>query len=105
MSQNFSVKPLANRVILKPEKTDEETKSPSGIIIPPSADTQSEMKKAEVVAVGPGEYREDKLIPVNVKEGDKVLFNSKHSMTFDTIEVDGEKYIILSENQILAVIK
>jgi chaperonin GroES len=96
------IMPLGDRVLLKP-LSPEDKKSPSGIIIP---DTVSKEKpeQGKVIAVGDGKWNEDgdKKIPVRVKVGDTVVF-SKYG--YDEIKVDGEEFYIVSENNILAVIK
>lgn len=99
---DLKIRPLADRVLLKPISSDEE-KNISGIIIP---DTVSKEKpeQGRVVAVGEGRWDEDgeKLIPMTVKVGDVVLF-SKYG--FDEIKVEGVEYYILKEDNILAIIK
>lgn len=98
-----SIKPLADRVVVRP-LTEEEmgTKSPSGIIIP---DTVSKEKPEQgvVVAVGAGKWDEDgeKRIPMEVKEGDRVVF-SKYG--YDEVKVGNKDYYIVSEGSLLAVI-
>jgi chaperonin GroES len=96
----FTLAPLHDRVIVKPIQKEEKT-SPSGIIIPEMGDKERPMR-GEVVAVGPGKYDEDTLIPMSVKVGDEVIF-SKYG--YDEVKVEGQEYLILSESSILAVIK
>ena len=96
--------PLADRVLVKPFTQDEargDNGDHYGIIIP---DTISEEKSAQgrVVAVGKGKYVDGKLVPVQVRVGDKVLF-SKYG--YDEVEVEGEEFYLLKEDNILAVIK
>jgi chaperonin GroES len=92
--------PLHDKVLVKP-LTDSEEISPSGIIIP---DTVGKEKtdRGLVVAAGPGRYDEDgeKRIPLDVKEGDTVIFQWG-----DKIEFDGEEYFLVSESNISAIIK
>ena len=92
MSVNF--KPLADRVLVDP--TPAETKTASGIIIPDTA--KEKPQEGTVVAVGPGKKDE----PTTVKVGDKVLYG-KYSGT--EIKVDGEDYLIMREEDILAKIE
>ena len=98
------LKPLGDRVVVR-QMTEEEsgTKSASGIIIP---DTVSKEKPEQgiVIAVGEGKWDEDgdKRIPMDVKEGDRVVF-SKYG--FDEVKVGTEEYFIVSESSILAIIK
>lgn len=102
-TKNIQIKPLFDRVIVRP-LTEEEagTTSPSGIIIP---DTVSKDKPEQgiVVAVGEGKWNEDgdKRIAPNVKEGDRILF-SKYG--YDEVKLDSTEYYIVSESNILAII-
>ena len=101
-SKNTAIKPLGDRVVVRPLTQEEMgTKSPSGIIIP---DTVSKEKPEQgiVVAVGEGRYEDGKRVPMSVKEGDRVVF-SKYG--FDEVKVGGEEYFIVSESSVLAVLK
>ncbi len=101
MSTKNNIIPLGDRVLVKPISKDEK-KSASGIIIPETIDKEKP-EQGNVVAVGDGRMTEDgKVIPVNVKKGDVIIF-SKYGP--DEIKVDEEEYYILSESNILAVIK
>ena len=90
--------PLFDRVVLKQMVAEETTKS--GIVLPGQA--KEKPQQAEVVAVGPGGVVEGKEITMQVKAGDKVIY-SKYSGT--DVEVDEEKYVIVKQNDILAVIQ
>jgi chaperonin GroES len=90
---DVSVKPLADRVLVKPAEAETTTKS--GIIIPDTA--KEKPQKGVVVAVGPGKKDE----PTTVKAGDEVLYG-KYSGT--EINVDGGDFLIMRESDILAVI-
>ena len=91
------LKPLADRVLVKVE---EETKTMGGILLPDTA--QKKSQKGVVVAVGSGKMTEEgKRLPLEVKEGDEVLF-AKYSG--NEIEDKGEKYLLLSERDILAIL-
>lgn len=96
------IKPLGDRVIVRP-LTDEElgTISASGIIIPDSA-KKEKPEQGIVIAVGPGKWDEDgeKRIPMEVKEGDRVVF-SKYG--FDELKFEDKGYFIVSESSILGV--
>ncbi|NLY52942.1 MAG: co-chaperone GroES [Firmicutes bacterium] len=94
----MKVKPLADRVIVKPIEVEEKTKS--GIVLPDTA--KEKPQEGEVVAVGPGRYEDGKLIPMNVKQGDRVLF-AKYAGT--EIKMDGEEYLIMRESDILGIIE
>ncbi len=101
MSTKNNIIPLGDRVLVKPISKDEK-KSASGIIIPETIDKEKP-EKGKVIAVGDGRITDDgKVIPVNVKKGDIVIF-SKYGP--DEIKVDEEEYYILSESNVLAVIK
>lgn len=97
----LKIQPLGDRVVVKPADASEEKKLASGIIIPETVDKEKPMK-GKVVAVGPGRYDEDTLVPMQVKVGQTVLF-TKYG--YDTVKLDGEEYYILAESQVLAVIK
>lgn len=95
------LRPLADRVVVK-RIEEEEVKTPSGIIIPDTA--KEKPQKGEVIAVGPGRWDEEgkRRIPLEVKVGDKVLF-SKYAGS--EVKIDGEEYLIMREDDILAVIE
>jgi chaperonin GroES len=88
-----NIKPLADRVLVKPASA--EAKTVSGIIIPDTA--KEKPQKGEVVAVGPGKKEE----PMVVKIGDKVLYG-KYGGT--EISIEGEEYLIMRESDIYAVV-
>ena len=90
--------PLGDRVVLKQCEAEETTKS--GIILAGSA--QEKPQEAKVVAVGPGGMVDGKEVTMQVKEGDKVIY-SKYAG--NEVKVDGEEYIIVKQNDILAVIE
>ena len=98
---NINAQPLGDRVVVKPSDKNEEKVSASGIIIPDTVNKEKPAK-GKVVAVGPGKYDDGDLIPMSVKVGQTVLF-SKYG--YDEVKINGEEYYILSESQILAVIK
>lgn len=91
------LKPLSDRVVLKPVKAEEKTKG--GIVLPDTA--KDKPQEGEIVAVGPGKVLDNgtKLAP-EVKVGDRVIY-SKYSGS--EIKVDGEEYLIVRESDILAV--
>ena len=94
----MTLKPLADRVVLKAVEAEEKTKA--GIIL--TAAAQEKPQVAQVVAVGPG-ARDDngKLIPMEVKIGDKVI-TGKYSGT--EVKMDGTEYTIVKQSDILAVV-
>ena len=90
--------PLGDRVVLKQLVAEETTKS--GIVIPGQA--KEKPQQAEVIAVGPGGVIDGKEVTMQVKVGQKVIF-SKYSGT--EVKLDEEEYIIVIQNEILAVIE
>jgi chaperonin GroES len=94
----MKIKPLADRVIIKPSPSEEKTKG--GLFVPDTAKEKPVV--GEVVAVGPGKIGDDgkKIIP-EVKIGDKVLYG-KYSGTEVTVE--GEEYLIMREADIYAIV-
>ena len=96
-----AITPLSDRVLVKPLSAgDAEVRRPSGIIIPETIDKERP-QEGTVIAVGKGKYDDGKLNPVSVKAGDRVMF-SKYGG--DEVKIDGVDYIILREDQILAVL-
>ena len=100
MAKKLSLKPLGDRIVVKPAEKEGEKKLASGIIIPATADKEKPMVGV-VIAVGPGKYEDGERVPMSLKAGDKVLF-SKYG--FDEVKIDGEEYYILSESSILAIL-
>ena len=88
--------PLGDKVVLKQLVAEETTKS--GIVLPGQA--KEKPQQAEVVAVGPGGVVDGKEVKMEVKAGDKVIF-SKYSGT--EVKIEEEEYIIVRQNDILAV--
>ena len=97
---SFSLKPLEDRIVVKPSEEEETTAS--GIVIPDTA--KERPQEGTVVAVGPGRWDEEgeNRIPLDVKEGDKVIY-SKYGGT--EVKVEGDEYLILSARDVLAVVK
>ncbi|ABE41345.1 co-chaperone GroES [Rhodopseudomonas pseudopalustris] len=94
----LNFRPLHDRVVVK--RIDADTKTKGGIIIPDSA--KEKPQEGQVVAVGPGGRDEaGKLIPIDVKAGDRVLFG-KWSGT--EIKLDGEELLIMKESDIMGVV-
>lgn len=94
-----TLKPLADRVVV--QKVDPEEKTAGGIVLPDTA--REKPQEGKIISVGPGAF-DDKgqRKPMEVKEGDRVLF-AKYSGT--EIKIEGEEYLILSERDILAIVK
>ena len=94
----MTIKPLADRVLIKMEEAEETTKS--GIVLAGSAKEKPQI--ADVIAVGPGVIVDGNEIKMYLKKGDRVI-TSKYSGT--EIKLDGEDYIIVRQNDILAVVE
>ena len=94
----IKIKPLEDRVLVRPDEAEQTTAS--GIVIPDTA--KEKPQEGEILAVGPGKRSDTgDLIPMDVKEGDKVMY-SKYGGT--EIKLDGEDLLILSARDILAVL-
>ena len=94
----MKIRPLGDRILVKRIKEEEKTKG--GIIIPDTA--KEKPQEGKVVAVGKGKYSEEgKLIPIEVKAGDKILFG-KYSGS--EIKLDGEDHLIMREDDILGIL-
>ena len=94
----MKIRPLGDRILIK--RIKEQEKSKGGIIIPDTA--KEKPQEGKVVAVGKGKMTEQgKLLPPDVKAGDKILFG-KYSGT--DIKIDGEEFLILREDEVLAVV-
>jgi chaperonin GroES len=96
---SLKLKPLGNRVVVEPVEEDEVTAG--GIVLPETA--KEKPQKGAVISAGPGERDDDgKYIPMDVKEGDTVLF-AKYAGT--EIKVEGKKLLILRESDLLAIVE
>ena len=94
----MNIRPLHDRVLVKRLEQEEQVRG--GIIIPDTA--KEKPQEAEVVAAGPGKYNDDgKRIPLEVKAGDRVLIG-KYSGS--EIKVDDEEYVIVREDEVLAIV-
>jgi len=94
----MNIKPLGTRVLIKEIESEETTKS--GIVLPSNAKEKPYI--AEVVEIGPGEMKEGKEIKMVVKKGDRVLYN-KYSGT--EVKLENEKYLLVKQDDILAIIE
>ncbi|PIS34424.1 MAG: co-chaperone GroES [Parcubacteria group bacterium CG08_land_8_20_14_0_20_43_9] len=96
----MNIKPLADYILIEPVTAEEKTKS--GIFLPETAEKERP-EQGNVVAVGTGKKTASgKVIPLDVKVGDKVLF-TKYGP--NEIEIDGKEYLIAREDDILAVLE
>jgi chaperonin GroES len=97
-SLGMKIKPLADRILVR--RVEEEEVKKGGIIIPETA--KEKPQQGEVISVGPGAVGEDgKRIAMDVKKGDRILMG-KYSGT--EVKIDGEEYIIMREDDVLAII-
>ena len=87
----MNLKPLGDRVLVRP--VEEEETTASGIVLPDTA--KEKPQRGKVIAVGDGKWEDEKRVPLDVKEGDEVLY-SKYGGT--EITVDGEDLIVLKES-------
>jgi chaperonin GroES len=95
----MKLRPLQDRIIVK--RLEEENVTAGGILIPDTA--KEKPQRGEIVAVGKGKVTEDgKVLPMDVKAGDKVLFG-KYAGT--EIKIEGDDYLIMREDDILGVIE
>ena len=95
----MKMRPLHDRILVK--RVEEEAKTKGGIIIPDSA--KEKPQEAKVVAVGSGRVTDEgKLVALEVKKGDRVLFG-KYSGS--EVQIDGEEHLIIREEDVLAIIE
>ncbi len=96
----MQLRPLYDRLVVKRIEEAEE-RTPGGIVIPDSA--KEKPQQGEVIAVGQGKRLDDgKLVPLEVKKGDRILFG-KYSG--NEIKMNGEEYLILREDEVLAILE
>lgn len=94
----MSLRPLGDRVVLKQLEAEETTKG--GIILTTQA--KEKPQEAEVIAVGSGAVVDGKVVPMEIKVGEKVIY-SKYAGT--EVKLDGEEYIVVKQSDILAVVE
>jgi chaperonin GroES len=95
----MSIRPLHDRVLVRRE--EEETKTAGGIVLPGSA--AEKPSRGEVIAAGKGKITDNGDVrPLDVKVGDKVIFGQYAG---NTVKIDGEEFLIMSESEILAVVE
>lgn len=93
------IRPLGDRVLVKPVQKEKEERS--GLIIPDTA--KEKPQEGEIIAAGKGKTSDDgKLIPIEVKVGDKILYG-KYSGT--EIKIDGDEYLIMHQDDILGILE
>ena len=95
----MNVKPIRDRILVKPEEKD--TVTASGIVIPDNV--AEKPLKGKVIAVGTGKIAEDgSIIPLVIKSGDTVLFGK---FSGQTVKVDDVEHLILKEDEIMAIVE
>ncbi len=94
----FGIKPLEDRVVVKP--IEEEETTASGLVIPDTA--KEKPTEGEVIAVGPGRFEDGQRIPLDVKVGDKVIYSKYGGNEY---KYKGEEYVILQSRDIYAVVE
>ncbi len=95
----MSIRPLQDRVVVR--RTEEETKSAGGIVIPDSA--AEKPSQGEVISVGPGKKLDSGTVQeVDLKAGDKILFGQYAG---STVKLDGEELLIMNESEVFGVIE
>lgn len=94
----MNIKPLGDRIVIKVLEKEEKTKG--GIVLPDTA--KEKPQKGEVLAVGSGEIIDGKKVELEVKVGDQIIF-SKYAGT--EIKLDDEEYLILRQNDVLAILQ
>ena len=94
----MALKPVADRVIVKYFETEDKTAS--GIVLPESS--KEKTQQAEVIAVGNGKIVDGKVVPVQVKPGDRVIYGK---YTGTEIKYEGEKYLVINADDIIAIVE
>ena len=95
----MKLQPLGDRVVVK-ATDDDDARTASGLVIPDTA--KEKPQTGEVLAAGPGDYKDGERVPMDVSVGDVVVY-SKYGGT--EVKFEGEDYLILSSRDILAVIR
>ena len=102
MTKKLSLKPLGDRVVVRPSEKEGEKKLASGIIIPEAANKEK-LLKGEVITVGPGRRNDaGERIPIEVKEGDTVYFKKPWD---EPIKINDVEYYVMSESDIILIEK
>ena len=97
-SSKVSIRPLEDRIVV--QAVEAETTTASGLVIPDTA--KEKPQEGIVLAIGPGRFEDGQRIPLDVKEGDRVLY-SKYGGT--EVKYSGEEFLVLSARDVLAVIE
>jgi chaperonin GroES len=97
-SSKVSIRPLEDRIVV--QAVEAETTTASGLVIPDTA--KEKPQEGIVLAIGPGRFEDGKRVPLDVKEGDRVLY-SKYGGT--EVKYNNEEYLVLSARDVLAFIE
>ena len=97
-SSRVAIRPLEDRIVV--QAVEAETTTASGLVIPDTA--KEKPQEGIVLAIGPGRFEDGKRVPLDVKEGDRVLY-SKYGGT--EVKYNNEEYLVLSARDVLAVIE
>jgi chaperonin GroES len=97
---NIKIQPLGNRILVRPQ--EEEETIAGGLVVPPSANDDKRPAMGEVLILGKGKDEDGKDIDFQVKKGDIIYFK-KYSP--NEIEIEGEQYLIVDADDVLAIIK
>lgn len=99
MANTPKIRPLSDRIVVEPKEL--ESKTAGGIVIPDTADKDKPMQ-GTVIAIGNGKYIEGKILPLQVKIGDKILFG-KYAGT--NIKLDEKDYLVMREEDVMGVLE
>ncbi len=97
--KSIKIRPLGDRLVVEPQEL--ETKTPGGIFIPDTADKDKPIQ-GTVLAIGQGKYVDGKMLPLQVKVGDKVLFG-KYAGT--NIKFSEKEYLVMREEDVMGVVE
>jgi chaperonin GroES len=97
-TSRVAIRPLEDRIVV--QAVEAETTTASGLVIPDTA--KEKPQEGIVLAIGPGRFEDGQRVPLDVKEGDRVLY-SKYGGT--EVKYNGEEYLVLSARDVLAVIE
>lgn len=95
---------LGDKILVKPTEEKKEQELASGILIPETSNKKEDLAEGTVVAVGPGKKNKSgEVIKMDIKKGDEVLFNKDFSAK--EFKFGGDKYLIISEDSVFAIVK
>jgi len=100
MANDIKLQPLGRRILVKPSQVEEKTSG--GLVIPPTSGDEKRPETGKVVKLGRGKDEEGKEVNFEMKVGDKVYFKQYSP---EEVKIDGEKYLIINTDDVLAIIK